>query len=171
MLCQFNLGVKGTFGCLRNLLQCDQGGSNLKEKNIYFIPDENLGPLCGKAASEKNFIFNDGFCHVHKSIHADELLKAKAAHPKAEVLTHPECTGDVLELSDFIGSTSQIIDYATQSEAQEFIICTEMGVFYELGQKNPQKRFIPWDTVSFCPNMRRLHSKRSKRHWRHCSRR
>ena len=109
-----------------------------------------------KQLPEKNFIFNDGFCHVHKSIHADELLKAKAAHPKAEVLTHPECTGDVLELSDFIGSTSQIIDYATQSEAQEFIICTEMGVFYELGQKNPQKRFYSVGHRQFCPNMKKI---------------
>ena len=130
--------------------------SNLKEKNIYFIPDENLGRYVAKQLPEKNFIFNDGFCHVHKSIHADELLKAKAAHPKAEVLTHPECTGDVLELSDFIGSTSQIIDYATQSEAQEFIICTEMGVFYELGQKNPQKRFYSVGHRQFCPNMKKI---------------
>ena len=83
-------------------------------------------------------------------------MKAKAAHPKAEVLTHPECTGDVLELSDFIGSTSQIIDYATQSEAQEFIICTEMGVFYELGQKNPQKRFYSVGHRQFCPNMKKI---------------
>ena len=71
---------------------------NLKEKNIYFIPDENLGRYVAKQLPEKHFIFNDGFCHVHKSIHADELLKAKEAHPEAEVLTHPECTGDVLEL-------------------------------------------------------------------------
>ena len=102
---------------------------NLKAKNIYFIPDENLGRYVAEQLPEKHFIFNDGFCHVHKSIHADELLKAKEAHPEAEVLTHPECTGDVLELSDFIGSTSQIIDYATESTAKEFIICTEMGVF------------------------------------------
>ena len=78
---------------------------NLKEKNIYFIPDENLGRYVAKQLPEKHFIFNNGFCHVHKSIHADELLKAKEAHPEAKVLTHPECTGDVLELSDFIGST------------------------------------------------------------------
>lgn len=129
---------------------------NLKEKNIYFIPDENLGRYVAKQLPEKNFIFNDGFCHVHKSIHADELLKAKEAHPEAEVLTHPECTGEVLELSDFIGSTSQIIDYATQSDSQEFIICTEMGVFYELGQKNPQKRFYSVGHRQFCPNMKKI---------------
>ena len=76
----------------------------------------------------RNILFsNDGFCHVHKSIHKEELQKAKEAHPEALVLTHPECTGDILELSDFIGSTSQIIDYATKSENNTFIICTEIG--------------------------------------------
>ena len=129
---------------------------NLKAKNIYFIPDENLGRYVAEQLPEKHFIFNDGFCHVHKSIHADELLKAKEAHPEAEVLTHPECTGDVLELSDFIGSTSQIIDYATESTAKEFIICTEMGVFYELAQKNPGKKFYSVGHRQFCPNMKKV---------------
>lgn len=129
---------------------------NLKAKNIYFIPDENLGRYVAEQLPEKHFIFNDGFCHVHKSIHADELLKAKEAHPEAEVLTHPECTGDVLELSDFIGSTSQIIDYATESTAKEFIICTEMGVFYELAQKNPGKKFYSVGHRQFCPNMKKI---------------
>ena len=97
---------------------------------------------------------NDGFCHVHKSIHKEELQKAKEAHPEALVLTHPECTGDILELSDFIGSTSQIIDYATKSENNTFIICTEMGVFYELHQKNPEKKFYSVGHRQFCPNMK-----------------
>ena len=114
---------------------------NLPNKDIFFIPDENLGRFVASQLPEKHFIFNDGFCHVHKSIHKEELQKAKEAHPEALVLTHPECTGDILELSDFIGSTSQIIDYATKSENNTFIICTEMGVFYELHQKNPEKKF------------------------------
>ena len=102
---------------------------NLPNKDIFFIPDENLGRFVASQLPEKHFIFNDGFCHVHTSIHKEELQKAKEAHPEALVLTHPECTGDILELSDFIGSTSQIIDYATKSENNTFIICTEMGVF------------------------------------------
>ena len=129
---------------------------NLPNKDIFFIPDENLGRFVASQLPEKHFIFNDGFCHVHKSIHADELLKAKEAHPEAKVLTHPECTGDVLEISDFIGSTSQIIDYATESDAKEFIICTEMGVFYELAQKNPDKKFYSVGHRQFCPNMKKI---------------
>ncbi len=76
-----------------------------------------------------HFIFMMDSAMYIRCIHKEELQKAKEAHPEALVLTHPECTGDILELSDFIGSTSQIIDYATKSENNTFIICTEMGVF------------------------------------------
>lgn len=130
--------------------------SALKEKNIYFIPDNNLGRYTAKLLPEKNFIFNDGYCHVHKSIEKELVLQAKAAHPDAPVLTHPECTEDVLEISDYIGSTSQIIDYATASDEKEFIICTEMGIFYELMQKNPEKKFYSVGHRQFCPNMKRI---------------
>ena len=106
---------------------------------------------------EKHFIFNDGFCHVHKSIHAEDVKKAKELHPEAVVLAHPECTGDVLELADFVGSTSQIIDYATNSDEKVFLICTEMGVFHELLQKNPEKKFFSVGHRQFCPNMKKIH--------------
>lgn len=101
----------------------------LPNKKIFFIPDNNLGRYVAKQLPEKQFIFHDGFCHVHKSIHKEEVLKAKEVHPEALVLAHPECTEDVLELADFIGSTSQIIDYATNSDDKVFFNCTEMGIF------------------------------------------
>ncbi len=126
----------------------------LPQKNIFFVPDNNLGRYVAQQLPEKHFIFNDGFCHVHKSITKDAVLEAKKARPDAEVLTHPECTMDVLEVSDFIGSTSEIIDYATSSSSKEFIICTEMGVFYELMQKNPEKKFYSVGHRQFCPNMK-----------------
>ena len=128
--------------------------SRLDEKNIFFVPDNNLGRYVAEKLPEKNFIFNDGFCHVHKSITVDNVLVAKKARPEAVILTHPECTMDVLEVSDFIGSTSEIIDYATKSEAKEFLICTEMGVFFELMQKNPDKKFYSVGHRQFCPNMK-----------------
>lgn len=128
----------------------------LPNQHIYFIPDENLGRYVASQVPEKDFIFNDGFCHVHKSIAADNVRAAKQAHPHAPILVHPECTPDVTEMADYIGSTSGIIDYATASEAQEFIICTEMGVLYELKQKNPGKRFYSVGHRQFCPNMKRI---------------
>lgn len=129
---------------------------NLPQNQIFFIPDNNLGRYVAKQLPEKEFIFHDGYCHVHKSIHREELQRAKEAHPGIRVLSHPECTEDVLELSDFIGSTSEIIDYATASEDKEFIICTEMGIFYELGQKNPEKKFYSVGHRQFCPNMKKI---------------
>jgi len=128
--------------------------SRMDAKNIFFVPDNNLGRYVAEKLPEKNFIFNDGFCHVHKSITLDNVLEAKKARPEAVVLTHPECTMDVLEVSDFIGSTSEIIDYATKSDAKEFLICTEMGVFFELMQKNPDKKFYSVGHRQFCPNMK-----------------
>ena len=128
----------------------------LPNKNIFFIPDNNLGRYVAKQVPDKNFIFHDGFCHVHKSIHIEEVLKAKEAKPDALVLAHPECTEDVLEEADFIGSTSQIIEFATKSENKEFIIGTEMGVFYELNMKNPEKKFYSVGHRQFCPNMKRI---------------
>lgn len=128
----------------------------LPNKDIYFIPDNNLGRYVAAQLPEKHFIFNDGFCHVHTAIHKEELLRAKEAHPQAQVLAHPECTGDILELADYVGSTSQMIDFATESEAEEFIVCTETGIFYELEKKNPDKQFYTVTDKQFCPNMKRI---------------
>ena len=128
----------------------------LPEKFIYFIPDENLGRYIASQVPEKCFIFNDGFCHVHTSITGENVRKAKDVKPEAKVLAHPECKLDVLEMADYIGSTSGIIDYATASDAMEFIICTEMGVLYELKQKNPGKQFYSVGHRQFCPNMKKI---------------
>ena len=129
---------------------------SLPNKHIFFIPDNNLGRYISTLVPENEFIFNDGFCPVHTRIHRDNVEEAKKLHPNAPVLTHPECTADVLEISDFIGSTSEILDYATKSDAKEFIICTEMGIFFELEQKNPDKRFYSVGHRQFCPNMKKI---------------
>jgi len=127
----------------------------LPEKNIYFIPDKNLAHYIAKQVPEKNFIFNDGFCPTHERILADEVAYAKEQHPQALVLAHPECTEDVLELADYIGSTSGIINYATESDRDEFIVLTEEGVIGRLRTNNPEKKFYFTDTVPVCPNMKK----------------
>ncbi len=127
----------------------------LPNKKIFFIPDNNLGRYIAAQVPEKEFIFNDGYCPIHKEIAKEDVLKARIAHPEAEVLTHPECVMDVLGISDYIGSTSEIIDYATKSEKKEFIICTETGVFYELEMKNPEKKFYQVMPDQICPGMKK----------------
>ncbi len=128
----------------------------LTNQRIFFIPDNNLGRHVAEQVPEKTFIFHDGFCHVHTDISAQDVEKAKEIHPDALVLSHPECTADVLALSDFIGSTSEIIDFTCASDQDEFIICTETGVFYELQQKNPQKKFYSAARSQICPNMKKI---------------
>ncbi len=128
----------------------------LPNKNIFFIPDENLGRYVAKQVPEKNIIFNDGYCHVHAAIREEQVLAAKKAHPNAPFLVHPECRPSILALADFIGSTSEIIDYASSSAAGEFIIGTELGVLYELKKQNPDKTFYSAGSAQCCPNMKKI---------------
>ena len=126
----------------------------LPNKNIFFIPDHNLGSFVAKQVPEKNIILNDGCCPIHAKITAVQVLAEKEKHPKAEVLTHPECDASVIALSDYIGSTADIIAYAKKSEKKEFIICTEDGVDYKLLTDNPNKRFYYPNPHPCCADMK-----------------
>ncbi len=126
----------------------------LPNKNIFFIPDENLGRYVAEQVSDKNIILNDGFCHVHASITKDYLGQIKAKYPNALVLAHPECKKDVLDEADYIGSTSGIIEFASKIDSDEFIVCTESGVSCELKKRNPGKKFYFASSNHFCPNMK-----------------
>ncbi len=127
----------------------------LKSQNVYFIPDENLGRFVKEQVPEKNVILNDGYCPVHKEMTAKQLLDQKEKYPEALVLTHPECIKEVVELSDFAGSTAEIIDYAKNSENKQFIICTECGVLYKLQKDNPNKEFYFVNPVPVCVDMKK----------------
>ena len=126
----------------------------LPNKNIFFIPDHNLGSFVAKQVPEKNIILNDGCCPIHAKITPAQILAEKEKYPKAEVLTHPECDASVIELSDFVGSTADIIAYAKKSETKEFIICTEDGVDYKLITDNPDKRFYYPNPHPCCADMK-----------------
>ena len=126
----------------------------LPNKHIFFIPDENLGRYVAASAPDKEFIFNDGYCPIHADFDPDELKKAKEEHPNAVVCSHPESRSCILESSDYIGSTSGIINYVTASDAEEFIICTEVGIDYELTVKNPEKRFYYVGSKCVCRDMK-----------------
>ncbi len=126
----------------------------LPNKNIFFIPDENLGRYVAEKVPEKHFIFNDGFCPIHKNIRREHILKSKRQHPEALVLAHPECTPDVLELADYIGSTSGIIQYVNNCPSDSFIIATETGVFHQLKKENPDKQFYPACPDQICWDMK-----------------
>lgn len=127
---------------------------NLPNKNIFFIPDGNLGQYVKEQVPEKNVIVNDGYCPIHAAITKEEVLEEKRKHPDAKFLVHPECTKELLEEADYIGSTSRIIHFVAQDDAREYIIGTEIGVFYELKKQNPDKVFYSLRTPPICTDMK-----------------
>ena len=126
----------------------------LPNKNIFFIPDKNLGSFVARQVPEKNIILNDGCCPIHAKITAAQIQREKQAHPNALVLTHPECEAEVVEMSDFVGSTAEIIDFAKESSSKEFIVCTEDGVDFKLVTDNPDKHFYYPNPHPCCADMK-----------------
>lgn len=128
----------------------------MKEKEIFFIPDNHLAHFVADAVPEKTFIFHNGFCPVHQNITVNDIKRTKEEHPLAPVLAHPECPAEILKEADFIGSTSEIIDFAGKSGEKEFIIATETGVFHQLVKENPDKKFYPAMEKQVCTNMKKV---------------
>ena len=126
----------------------------LPNKNIFFIPDRNLGRYVASQVPEKNIIINSGYCPIHASITVEQLKKVKAEHPNAPILIHPECEPELLEISDYIGSTAELIDYVAGSPLDEFIICTEDGVDYKLVTDNSEKKFYYPNPHPCCADMK-----------------
>ena len=127
---------------------------NIPNKQILFLPDRNLGGYIAEFFPEKEFIQWKGFCPTHERVSAEDVTKLKEEHPNVKVLSHPECSKEVRNLSDYIGSTSGIIKFATECEDKEFIICTEQGVLHQLNKNNPDKKFY-FPEMMICPNMKK----------------
>ncbi len=129
--------------------------ASLKEKEIIFVPDRNLGHYVSRFLPDKKFILFDGFCPTHNRISPLDVEKVRQSRPDTPILVHPECVPGVVDLADFTGSTAQIIDYAVKSEHKEFIIGTEIGVLYRLQQLCPSKKFYTLHAAMVCPNMKK----------------
>jgi len=104
--------------------------------------------------TRRDMVLWEGYCPTHRRILAEDILKKKAQHPRAKVLVHPECTPDVISMADRVLSTSGICRYAQESDAEEFIIGTEIGILSRLERENPDKKFYPASELSDCPNMK-----------------
>ncbi|MBQ6811687.1 MAG: quinolinate synthase NadA [Agathobacter sp.] len=127
---------------------------NLPNKNIFFIPDGNLGRYVAEQVPEKNVILNQGYCPVHHAMTVEELHKVKTEHPEAKFVVHPECIKALLDEADYIGSTSGIINYVAKDSSKEYIIGTEIGVLYELKKQNPDKKFYLLSQNQICHDMK-----------------
>ena len=125
--------------------------NKLEEKNIFFVPDKNLGAYIKKSLPDKNVILNDGYCPVHDVI---DLEDVKAYKGKVKILAHPECTKEVLDLADFIGSTKAIINEAGKYD--DVLVVTEEGIFTELKKKYPKVNFRKLAKGPICDDMKKL---------------
>jgi quinolinate synthase len=129
--------------------------AQLPGEEVIFVPDESLGAYVQAQVPGKRLVLWPGFCPTHRCILPAHIDRAREAHPGALVLAHPECTGSVLALADFIGSTGQIQAYARSSKADEFIVASEHGILYRLAKDNPGKAFHPAADIAVCPNMKK----------------
>lgn len=120
-----------------------------EDQPIIFAPDRNLGRYLNKLIGREMLLW-DGSCIVHEVFSEKQLVRLKAANPGAPVLAHPECEEGVLRHADYIGSTSGIRRYATESPAQTFIVATESGILYQMQKDNPGKHFVPAPPANGC---------------------
>lgn len=119
------------------------------DQKIIFAPDKNLGAYINKA-SGRNMVLWNGACMVHEIFSLEKIVKLKERHTEAKFIAHPECEEAVLALADFVGSTTQLLKYAVNSEANSFIVATEAGILHQMQRKAPQKTFIPAPPDNAC---------------------
>ena len=120
-----------------------------KEQKIIFAPDKNLGKYIMKKTGRDMVLWN-GSCMVHEIFSLEKIIKLKERHPKAKLLAHPECETPILDIADFIGSTTGILNYSKKSADQEFIVATETGIIHQMQKASPVKTFIPAPPNNSC---------------------
>jgi quinolinate synthase len=130
-----------------------------KEQKIIFAPDKNLGAYINKVTG-RNMILWNGACIVHEIFSREKIIKLKQRHPDAAFIAHPECEEQVLQLADFIGSTTQLLKYTSESDLKKFIVATETGILHQMSKQNPDKTYIPAPpdnscACNDCPHMKR----------------
>jgi len=128
---------------------------SVDSEEIIFTPDTNLGTYIQRFVKDKKIILFPGICPTHHKISDEDILKLKKLHPKAEILVHPECNTEVIDIADQVFSTNGMVNYVKTSDASEFIIGTEVGLCYRLEKKNPDKIFYPIEKA-ICPNMKKI---------------
>jgi quinolinate synthase len=122
-----------------------------KNQKIIFAPDRNLGHYINSVTG-RSMVLWDGSCEVHDIIRTEAVLSLKQAHPGALLIAHPECKAVILEMADFIGSTTALLNYTVQSDAKQFIVATETGILHQMKKMSPEKEFliVPADETCSC---------------------
>jgi quinolinate synthase len=130
-----------------------------KEQPIIFAPDKNLGAYINKKTGRNMLLWN-GACMVHEIFSLEKINRLKIRHPEAKIIAHPECLESVLEVADYIGSTTQLLKYTKTEKAKTFIVATETGIIHQMAKESPDKTLIPAPPLNNCacndcPHMKR----------------
>jgi len=122
-----------------------------KDQKIIFAPDKNLGRYINEVTG-RDMVLWDGTCEVHDILSAEKIMKMKVENPDATLIAHPECPQPVLMLADFVGSTTAMLKYTKDSDAQKFIVATETGILHQMKKDSPDKEFliVPADETCSC---------------------
>lgn len=120
-----------------------------KEQKIIFAPDKNLGAYINKVTGRDMLLWN-GACMVHEIFSLEKITKLKHEYPNAKLISHPECEEPLLQISDFIGSTTGLLKYTMNDSAQEYIVATETGILHQMEKASPHKKFIPAPPNNAC---------------------
>ena len=122
-----------------------------KDEKIIFAPDRNLGGYINKITGREMVLW-DGSCEVHDILEAEKVVDLKIQYPEAKLIAHPECQGAVLELADFVGSTSALLSFTAKDDAHQYIVATESGILHQMRKQNPEKEYIivPSDETCSC---------------------
>lgn len=125
-----------------------------KDQKIIFVPDQNLGQNVMRQSGHTNMVLWPGCCPIHDRMTAEHVEARRRQFPGAPVVVHPECRPEVVEAADAALSTSGILSYAAQSDAETILIGTELGIMYRLAKENPNKTFVPVTEQAICPDMK-----------------
>jgi len=124
-----------------------------KQQKILFAPDKNLGAYIKKKTG-RDMLLWDGSCMVHEIFSLEKITKLKNKHPEAKLIAHPECEAALLDIADYIGSTTGLLSYVKKSDSREFIVATETGILHQMQKSCPDKTFIPAPPNNTCPHMK-----------------
>ena len=129
-----------------------------KDQKIIFAPDKNLGGYINRITG-RNMVLWDGTCEVHDILNTESIIDMKEKHPDAKLIAHPECNAPVLELADYIGSTTGMLKFTEQDTNQKYIVATETGILHQMKLASPEKEFlvVPSDencSCNDCPYMK-----------------
>ena len=122
-----------------------------KSQKLIFAPDKNLGGYVNRLTG-RNMVLWDGTCVVHDILQTEAIINLKIDNPDAKLIAHPECKAPILEIADFVGSTTALLEYTKTNPAKKFIVATETGILYQMRKSSPEKEFIivPSDETCAC---------------------